>query len=543
MDDGEDWFEEYCAESDCSDYGLEDAGSSDYDHAGDQDEQQNDAHVEEEPAASSARHGYVVMSEAEVRERQEVEVSSICSVLQVPRAWACALLVRYDWDLGRVQDAWFTNEEAVRGDLGLLLEGDVGRRAVALGKKLLKCRICLEDECPCDQMSSAACGHLFCDVCWGVYIHTAVADGPGCLTLRCPDPGCRVIISRDMVERFATDEDAHKYSRYLFRSFVGGDKKLKWCPAPDCQFVVELVEGEVFDVRCRCSHCFCWNCGEEAHRPVGCETVAKWALKNSTEAENTEWILAYCKPCPKCHRQIEKNAGCMHMTCRAPCRYEFCWLCLGAWFRHGESTGGFYACNVYKHAKEAGEMDEEDLRRRRARDSMERYTHYFERWAANHMSRQKALGVLAGLEEEQVERLKDMYSQPHGQLKFVKEAWLQIAECRRVLKWSYTYGYYLAPGDGREKEFFEYLQGEAEAQLDILHSCAENQIRHFLDSTACPPLEEFLRYRSRLVGSTSVVQHYFKNLVRALESGLKQVELPPEAGASGVAALFHELDI
>ena len=77
---------------------------------------------------------------------------------------------------------------------------------------------------------------------------------------------------------------------------------------------------------------------------VDCETVGRWILKNSAESENLNWILAHTKQCPKCKRPIEKNQGCMHMTC-SQCRFEFCWLCQGAWAEHGERTGGFYACN------------------------------------------------------------------------------------------------------------------------------------------------------------------------------------------------------
>ncbi|MBA0592994.1 hypothetical protein Gorai_009953, partial [Gossypium raimondii] len=43
-----------------------------------------------------------------------------------------------------------------------------------------------------------------------------------------------------------------------------------------------------FDVSCICSHSFCWNCTEKAHRYVDCKTVAKWILKNSAESENMD---------------------------------------------------------------------------------------------------------------------------------------------------------------------------------------------------------------------------------------------------------------
>ena len=49
---------------------------------------------------------------------------------------------------------------------------------------------------------------------------------------------------------------------------------------------------------------------------------------------------------------------------------------------------------------------------------------------------------------------------PEGQLKFILEAWNQVVECRRILKYSYAYGYYEFQdnGDGSKKSFFEFLQ-------------------------------------------------------------------------------------
>ncbi|KAF5197747.1 Ibr domain-containing protein, partial [Thalictrum thalictroides] len=42
-----------------------------------------------------------------------------------------------------------------------------------------------------------------------------------------------------------------------------------------------------------------------------------------------------------------------------------------------------------------------------------------------------------------IEKLSHKQCQLESQLKFITEAWLQIIECRRVLKWTYAYGYYL----------------------------------------------------------------------------------------------------
>ncbi|KAK6930591.1 Ariadne domain [Dillenia turbinata] len=290
-----------------------------------------------------------------------------------------------------------------------------------------------------------------------------------------------------------------------------------------CDYAVDFVVGSgSYDVSCLCSHSFCWNCTEEAHRPVDCPTVAKWILKNSAESENMNWILANSKPCPKCKRPIEKNQGCMHMTCTPPCKFEFCWLCLGSWAEHGERTGGFYACNRYETAKQEGVYDESEKRREMAKNSLERYTHYYERWATNQLSRHKALADLHQMQTVHIEKLSDRQCQPESQLKFIIEAWLQIVECRRVLKWTYAYGYYLPENEHAKRQFFEYLQGEAESGLERLHQCAEKELQIHLNSDG--PSNEFNEFRTKLAGLTSVTRNYFENLVRALENGLSDVD-------------------
>uniref|UniRef100_A0A2N9EHD5 RING-type domain-containing protein n=1 Tax=Fagus sylvatica TaxID=28930 RepID=A0A2N9EHD5_FAGSY len=253
------------------------------------------------------------------------------------------------------------------------------------------------------------------------------------------------------------------------------------------------------------------------------------------------WILANSKPCPKCKRPIEKNQGCMHITCTPPCKFEFCWLCLGAWSDHGERTGGFYACNRYETAKQEGVYDEAEKRREMAKNSLERYTHYYERWATNQSSRQKALADLQQMQTVHLEKLSDIQCQPESQLKFITDAWLQIVECRRVLKWTYAYGYYLPEPEHAKRQFFEYLQGEAESGLERLHQCAEKELQVYLNAEG--PSKDFNEFRTKLAGLTrleilelfpllivlyfngnSVTRNYFENLVRALENGLSDVD-------------------
>ncbi|GAA0154249.1 ubiquitin-protein ligase [Lithospermum erythrorhizon] len=467
---------------------------------------------------SMLQKNYTVLKEEDIHQHQEDDITTISTVLSVSRVAACILLRRYNWNVSDVHEEWFNDEERVRKAVGLPDKPTIQISNV----EEVKCGICFENH-PFDHINTAACGHPFCTTCWKAYISTSINDGPGCLMLRCPDPSCGAAVGQDMIDLLASVEDKERYHRYLLRSFIEDNRKTKWCPAPGCDSAVEYVVGSGnYDVTCSCNYSFCWNCTEEAHRPVDCDTVAKWILKNSAESENMNWILANSKPCPKCKRPIEKNQGCMHMTCTPPCKFEFCWLCLGSWTDHGERTGGFYACNRYEAAKQEGVYDESEKRREMAKNSLERYTHYYERWATNQSSRQKAFGDLQLMQSVHLVKLSETQCQPESQLKFIIEAWQQIIECRRVLKWTYAYGYYLPDHEQTKRRFFEYLQGEAEAGLERLHQCAEKELQNYLNADG--PLKEFSDFRTKLAGLTSVTRNYFENLVRALENGLVDVD-------------------
>ncbi|CAN6877168.1 unnamed protein product [Brassica oleracea] len=520
MESGEDDF--YSGGGSDDDYNETDGDEPDY---GFVEEDMDDSVM---IASHRSQINYVVLKEEDIRRLQMDDIGRVSMVLSISEAEASILLLHYHWSVSKVHDEWFADEERVRKAVGILERPVVS----TLDGGELTCGICFEPF-QREEVVSLACGHPFCSTCWTGYISTTINDGPGCLMLKCPEPSCPAAVGQDMFEKFASKEDKEKYYKYFLRSYIEDNRKMKWCPAPGCENAIEFTAGTSnYDVSCSCSRSFCWNCTEEAHRPVDCHTVAQWIRKNSAESENMNWILANSKPCPKCKRPIEKNHGCMHMTCTPPCKYEFCWLCLNAWTAHGERTGGFYACNRYESAKQEGLYDEAEKRREMAKNSLERYTHYYERWASNQTSRQKAVEDLQKAQLEKLEKLSDIQCTPESQLKFITEAWLQIIECRRVLKWTYAYGYYLPDHD--KKQFFEYLQGEAESGLERLHKCVEKELEVFLNAEGSS--DNFNHFRTKLTGLTSITKTYFENLVKALENGLADVDTTQGASSKSTSS-------
>ncbi|PON70170.1 E3 ubiquitin ligase RBR family [Parasponia andersonii] len=487
-----------------------------------------DRFVREEETSDAGQQNYMILNEAEIRHRQEDDILRVSTALSEPRAAAIVLLRHFNWNISKLFDNWFDDEDRVRNEVGLFRSPIVAQFSPDC---TITCGICFESYNNSMSRSSsivwASCGHPFCRDCYGGYITKSVNDdGPGCLLLRCPDPSCAAAVGDDMIGTLTMDNSVKlKYARYLLRSYVEDSyrrRKIKWCPAPGCDYAVDFFDfvgnyRRGFDVYCRCSFNFCWNCNEEAHRPVDCDTVAKWNMKNKDESENANWILVNTKPCPQCKRVIEKSHGCNHMRCAPPCRYEFCWHCLGEW-----TSKTFHSCNKFLPEATTAADENEMKRREVVKASLVKYTHYYNRWAANLRSRQKAVEGLRLVQVEYLDKLSFIYGQERPLLRFLTEAWQQIIRCRRVLQWTYAYGYYFPQHQWTKKQFFEYLQGEAEFSLERLHYCAEKELEKYVNAEGT--VQEFIDYRLKLAELTSVIGNYFKNLVRALEDGLTEVE-------------------
>jgi ariadne-1 len=64
------------------------------------------------------------------------------------------------------------------------------------------------------------------------YISAAVSSGPGCLSLRCPDPSCGAMVLQGMIDKLAKYEDKEKYARFVLRTYIEDSKKVKCLNLP-----------------------------------------------------------------------------------------------------------------------------------------------------------------------------------------------------------------------------------------------------------------------------------------------------------------------
>lgn len=217
-----------------------------------------------------------------------------------------------------------------------------------------------------------------------------------------------------------------KYLQWHCKQFTDHNRKIKWCPAKNCNYIIEKNDFAEKDiVQCKCGHSFCFKCMEEEHQPTSCKQVEQWNEKEKSDSENLTWIKANCKPCPKCHSNIEKNQGCMHITCRE-CKHDFCWLCLGVWKEHGERTGGYYSCNIYTELKKT----DKDLQKREAvieesKNEMTRYIFHYERFNNHFKSGQLVKKQMIKIKKS-AHLLHEVKNYPNSELNFFEDCSKEI---------------------------------------------------------------------------------------------------------------------
>ena len=400
------------------------------------------------------------------------------------------VLNKLGWDSsGTVEQAWFEdNGISVRRTVGLSSTSSSPCAFSKSSEPTFTCPICLS-ECN-DVLRLEACGHKFCIKCYTQYLLTKVMDGQDSVHARCPAVKCHCVVPRSLIQTLLDSRTFSKYQDWCRYFYVSScPDTLRWCrnPTGSCDLVVIVPSGVASSVSCRCGYVFCWKCGLESHVPVPCEFAEMWARKNSSESENIRWIIANTKPCPKCHKPIEKNQGCNHMTCSRKsggCGSEFCWMCLQLWNTHGSATGGYYSCNLYSQKRDEGA----EKLRTESKHALDRYMFYFGRYMNHQKSRELALKQLRDDTPDMIEILRKKYDLVDlGELEFIAETLTRVAECRLVLKWTYVYGYYLEEillknqqQAVKTKELFDYLQRNLEELTDRLHEYIEKDLVAFV---------------------------------------------------------------
>ena len=204
--------------------------------------------------------------------------------------------------------------------------GGKGKSSAAEAEDCLICFTPAEDG-----IKIGRCSHMYCKTCARNYIKSTID------TRRFPitcvgngDEDCDAAVPIQLTEELLSKDDADRLFEHVFMAYIQSrPQEYHFCPTPDCTTVFKITNtGKAIT----CSSCFfgiCTTCKTEAHDGQTCEEYrVATDLELVDEKKLQEWKkAANVKSCPKCGTAIEKDGGCMHITCR--CQAHICWKCLG----------------------------------------------------------------------------------------------------------------------------------------------------------------------------------------------------------------------
>lgn len=139
---------------------------------------------------------------------------------------------------------------------------------------------------------------------------------------RTPFQCCQGIVSAGIASAWLSPNFCAQYELWLEER---AEPNPIYCSDPLCDVYLphRLADGPDV-IRCnQCTRATCRHCRNAVHPGIECMADIDTQLARSLAA-SLGW-----KECPSCRNMVEKESGCLHMTCR--CGTQFCYRC-GRWY-------------------------------------------------------------------------------------------------------------------------------------------------------------------------------------------------------------------
>ncbi|KAF9520555.1 hypothetical protein BS47DRAFT_1335722 [Hydnum rufescens UP504] len=208
-------------------------------------------------------------------------------------------------------------------------------RLVASSDSSVECPVCT---CDVSDAVILSCNHQYCGSCLDLLLESSSTFPVVCLAENCNTP-IPIPVFKTRLTLPKVDALLDKAGKAYINEHPN---EFKFCPSPDCVHVYRPgPEGSAIQCKGCLAH-ICPACHVVAHAGLTC--AERRLESDPAERAYRRWkIENQVKPCPHCGVDIQKSAGCNHMTCSA-CKTHMCWVCM-ATFPDGRS--------VYDHMRKS----------------------------------------------------------------------------------------------------------------------------------------------------------------------------------------------
>lgn len=483
-------------------------------------EEYGDDNYNLDEAEEEGKYEFLMKDQFEKELRKKVE--EFVPYTELKPEEAELVLIHYNWNLELLLNDWVDKMDKIKMLSGLKQTPESQKNIYKFFKKNQipknMCLVCMTEFENENDYLCLGCGHKCCVECYTEYLLAKLDEQMTLLSTPCPLHGCNFIVTSNLFKKcFKNNEDAMNiYNKCLLRNFTESNSDIKLCPNPKCDLCIKVPGHGSIEIKCQCGSLFCFKCLKESHRPCDCAMTLNWEEKNKSEGENAKWLAVNTKQCPHCHKYIEKNQGCNHMTCRKEaggCGYEFCWICLGEWKPHGTS---WYECKLYKPDSEA--KAKEKLRSQIKYD-LELFADCNIKYSEQ-VKAQKYAEALKDKIQQYKKILETKKNQSHSELVFFDEAIETVVDCHRILKNTYIFSYYMKRTNNIKCKLYEHNQSILSSQSDKLHELLElDELPNILKINEYDKFDkEFSQYKGHIMGLIGSTMKYRESLLSEIEN-------------------------
>ncbi|XP_071012602.1 cullin-9-like isoform X4 [Oncorhynchus clarkii lewisi] len=430
------------------------------------------------------------MNQEEVRQLMQRTVQQVSGTLTLDLDRAEHLLVHCKWNMDVLIQRYTDDPDSL-----VMAAGLRGWNPQPPHSPVSSCPVCLISQTgEAEPVPTLCCMHYCCRSCWQEYL-TARIEQNLVMNCNCPITDCRAQPTSQFFFNILTNKDTiAKYENALLRGYVECCSNLTWCTNPlGCDQILCRENIGSMGTCSKCCWSSCFSCNfPEAHYPASCSHMSQWIDDGgyyegmTMEAQSKHLAKLISKRCPSCQAQIEKNEGCLHMTC-AKCNHGFCWRCLKPW---KPTHKDYFNCSamVSKAARQE-----------------KKFQDYNERCTFHNQAKDFAISL-----ESKVSSINEALQMKT--LTFVIDACKVLAQARKVLAYSCVYSYYNQ--DTEKMDVMEQQMEALELHTNTLQILLEETLLQCTDLASCirllkpehlnTGLELIRRIQERLV---AILQH------------------------------------
>jgi ariadne-1 len=158
--------------------------------------------TEEKRPSKSFEVEFQVLSDSDIRKRQEEQIQQIQSILGLSLEKSAVLLRHFKWNKEGVIDRFMEDPDALLSSVGISSDGG---KSPLIQTASIMCEICCDDSGNLKTFSLSCC-HRYCVDCYQQYLTQKIKEEGESRRITCPSDKCNLVFDEKSVQLLVTPD-------------------------------------------------------------------------------------------------------------------------------------------------------------------------------------------------------------------------------------------------------------------------------------------------------------------------------------------------